>query len=455
MENQLLNFVEKFFKNLGAKTNYEGNILTITNVPASFQKFYGKNEPYLFSTKIKHNPEVEFLEKGGYALKAISTFLENSGQTTLLKINFEIDPEEEIKKNINLKNSRLMKLVSKKKFDIFFRFTFHTSFQYLNEREKIINEIYVHDNKVINGDLKGYPVIEGSKSEIKIPDMKEAYFLSKEELKKLLENKTNEITIFLNKSLEKDTKRIENHFLSEEKELTDNLGKLKEKLKELELEGDVEKIKKQKKAIETIKEKLNPVEREKDKARSIMIERVKHGLNVNNKLFNTTLIYHPIFSYDTTIKNEDTKKIIELNFNPLTSTLEKLKCDVCSSETNEIYLCKNGHVSCKNCFVVCENCGKEYCKKCVITKCQKCSSHICNECKTKCFKCGRILCNSHTRVDKLTARVYCNDCLIRCERCGNMKIGEEFKMSKRTGAKICGECFRQEMQKKVLEGVFD
>lgn len=455
MENQLINFVQKFFINLGAEVLSEGDVLTVSKVPAHFQKFYGKNEPYKFSIKIKNNPEIEFLEKGSYTMKTISAFLENSGQTTLLKIDFELNPEEEIKKRLKLENSRLVKLSPKKMNDIFFRFTFHTSFQYLNEKEKVINEIYVHDGKVINGDLNGYPVIEGKKTDIRIPDMKEPYFLAKEKLKELLIEKTNSVAEELNKRLEKEIERIEKHFKSEEKELGENLLKLEEKLVELKKEGDSDKIERQKKLISNIKEKLNFEERQKDKERSILIEKTKHGLNVNNKLFNTTLIYHPLFAYAGTLKNQNTEREILLVFNPLLEKLNPLICEVCKSEIKEFYLCSNSHVICENCVGKCQSCGKEYCKNCIKNHCEICGSYICDDCKTRCSKCGKIMCKSHTKIDRLTGKVYCNNCLTRCERCQELKVGEDFRKSKRTGAKICEDCFRKEMQKDVLGGVFD
>ena len=455
MDNQLISFIEKFFTSIGSRCIYQDKVLTITDTPQSFQKFYGKNEPYRFTLdRSKKNDEIELLDKTSYIIKTISAYLENSGQTTLLKIDFKIDPEIEIKKRLRLKNSRLIRLSPRKKFDMFFRFTFHTSFQYLNEKIKIINEIYIHDGKIINGDLNDYPVIEGKKSDIRIPDLKEPYFMAKEELKNKLQEKTKKIAEELSIKLEKEIHRIDAHFDKEDKELKENFEKAKEKLKELTEEGDFSKIDRQEKIIQNIKEKLKPDEREKDKERSILIEKNRHGLNVNNKLFNTTLIYHPICSFDALIKNQETKKIVNIDFNPLTEKLEKIKCDSCSKKTDEIYLCSNEHITCKDCFTHCGSCGKEYCKKCISTKCDLCSANICNDCKTRCFGCGKTICKTHAHLEKVTGRTYCNRCLTRCERCGGQKVGSSFRTSKKTQAKICEDCYRKEMQESTLKGVF-
>lgn len=451
MNNKLMNFVEKFFLNLGSKTHLENNILVVTKIPLNFQKFYGRTEPYRFSSEEKFKDDVEFLEKGSYTLKAIKSYLEDSGQTTLLKLDLNADSEQEILKVITTPNAKLTKFNEKKKHNIFFRFTFHTSFQYLNEREKIINEIYIHDGKVIDGNLDDYKVIEGSKREIEIPDMKEPYFIAKEKLKDILKDKTNEVVTSLNDKLENEIKRIERHFETEDSEIHVNLKKAVQKLNSLVNELDYEKVEKQKVILHKLKLKLNPEERLNDKERTVGIEKTKHGLGVDNKLFNTTLIYNKVFTYNTTIKNEQTEAIVELSYNPLTKEVGKSNCNSCAKEITEICLCKNKHIACVDCMRMCESCNSHYCKDCIKISCSKCNKNICKECSTRCSSCGNVMCESHTRIDKISGRVYCDDCLIRCERCSGLKIKESFKHSKKTGAKICGNCFRKEAHNAVMK----
>src|SRR3989339_546863 len=130
-----LNYL-KFIENLQSTVIEKGDSLVISNVPEKFEKFYGKKSPYIFVFKSEDkNSQNEFIEKGNYLLKTISNFLEEQGSTTLLKINFDIDFEKEIKKRIKLNNCQIEKLIPKKKNNFFFRFTFNTSFQYLNEKE--------------------------------------------------------------------------------------------------------------------------------------------------------------------------------------------------------------------------------------------------------------------------------------------------------------------------------
>jgi hypothetical protein len=451
----LSEFIENFFKNLGATVILQGDFLIVSNVPLSFEKFYGKKSPYKFVFKPSEDPDAELVEKGSYTMKSISTYLENSGQITLLKINFELDPEQEIKKRINFGNTKIIKLSRKKKFTFLFRFTFHTTFQYLNEKEKIINDLYIYDGKTIEGNLENYKVSEGNKREVNIPDMKESYFVAKDNLKKKVSPKIEEISLELNQKLELEKRRIEEHFFQENKELTESLHNANEKLDEYERDGDPEKISRQIKFIATLRKKTNYEEINKDKERALQLEKQKHMLNVNNKLFNTTLIYYPLELFDAVLQNGKTKRIIEISYDPLNETLKEIPCESCDTEIKDIYLCSTGHISCKDCYNVCESCGKPFCKKCIRVKCELCEKHVCKNCIIRCFRCGKLMCKDHTKEEKISGRVYCSVCLRRCERCGNSKPPYNFRRSKKTEVEICEDCYREEVEKDVMRNVFE
>jgi hypothetical protein len=456
MEKELVEFIEKFFRNLGATVILQGDFLIVANVPIAFEKFYGKKSPYKFVfDKTKLIPESELIEKGAYILKAISNYLESSGQTTLLKINFEIDPEEEIKKRVRLVNCQIEKLIPKKRNNFFFRFTFHTIFQYLNEKEKSVNNIYVHNGKAIDGNLSDYPMEEGIKEEVKIPDIKEPYFIAKDELRNKIKSRTGELVLELNSKLKSEKERIEKHFIQENKEFSELLKKSENRLIELEISRDYEKISRQKRTISGLKEKTNNEELDKDKERAIQIEKQKHSLNIKNKLFNTTLIYYPLHNFNCILKSNFSKRMIEISFDPLTEELKNIICESCKKNTREIFLCRTGHISCRDCFTLCDSCGKEYCQKCIKAICETCGKKICNDCAVRCFRCGKLMCVAHTKNDFLSNRIYCNNCLRHCERCGQLREPYSFKKSPRTDVEICETCFRNEMQKKALEGVFD
>lgn len=453
---EIIEFTKKFFENLGADISFREGFLIISNVPEDFQKFYGKKCPYKFVFSEKDlTGDAELVERGSYLLKTISNYLENSGQTTLLKINFKVNAEEEIKRQLKIKNGSFGKFTKKKRFDIFFRFTFHTTFQFLNEKEKLINEIYIYKGVPIEGNLSDYDIEEGIKNEIRVPDIKEAYFISKDELKKRIEEKTKEIAEILTKKFEKEKERIEDHFFQENKEFSESMKKAIKKLDELKKESNIEKIQRQLTLINSIKSKMNFEDFEKDKNRAIELERQRHILNVNNKLFNTTIVYYPLGVFDLILKSKDKERTIEVVFDPLTKKLNPLFCESCQKEINEINLCTSTHISCKECISECESCFKSYCKRCLMTKCTICGKKICRDCSVRCFKCGKEICLTHTKQDKISKRIYCTNCLKRCERCGNTKEPYGFKLSKKTNVEICEECYRKEMQDKVLKEIFN
>src|SRR3989339_20594 len=342
MENEadsIKQFIIKFFENLQS---------------TKIEKFYGKKSPYIFVFKSEDkNSQSEFIEKGNYLLKTISNFLEEQGSTTLLKINFDIDFEKEIEK-----------LIPKKKNNFFFRFTFNTSFQYLNEKEKMTNDIYLYENKIIDGDLASYIITEGNKRDVIMPDIKEPYNIAKEKVKELIQPKITLLAKNLSEKLSKEIERINRHFIQEIQELKNNLKKSAKKT-EKEINEELEK-------------KIN--EFEKDKERAINIEKQKHSLNLNTKLFNTTLIYYPVLNYDCYLINEHGKRIIEVSFDPLTKELKQIFCESCEDKIETINLCSSGHIICNKCLIKCNSCNITYCNKCLNIICESCKKKICKKC---------------------------------------------------------------------------
>lgn len=427
MEDKIKLFVEKFFLSLGANVLAKENCLAISNVPQNFEKFYGKKSPYEFAfCKEDKSVNNELIENGNYLLKTISNFLEGSGKTALLKINFNINPEEEILKKINLNNCKIEKLMPKKKNNFFFRFTFHTTFQYLNQKEKMINQVHVYDNKIVGGDLSNYNITEGNSKDVILPDIKEPYNIAKEKVRELIKPKSILLSNELQEKLEKEIDRIESHFKKENEEL---------------------RKKKNEEEIFKIKSK----EFEKDKLREVKIENQKYSLNLGTKLFNTTLIYYPVFEYDCFLNNGKNRRIIEISYDPLLEKMNELFCESCDLKIKDINFCSSSHISCKNCFSKCNSCNENYCKKCLKTICERCDKKICKKCAIKCFSCGKIMCKEHLTKDKISEKFYCDNCLKTCERCSMKKEPTSFKISRKTGAEICGECFRREMNENVRD----
>ena len=71
---------------------------------------------------------------------------------------------------------RLFLLQSFDNFQYFFRFTFQTIFQYLNDKEQIINSVFVKDNQIIDFPIEKYQVIQENINNITIKIVKNKDF---------------------------------------------------------------------------------------------------------------------------------------------------------------------------------------------------------------------------------------------------------------------------------------
>ncbi len=456
-DEKLREFTEEFFKSLGCKISIVGEGILIENVPESFEKYYGKNSPYKVVFYREEKEGFEIVTKGSYLLKAMTSYLEKSGETTLLKIDFKIDGEEEIKKRIKLDNCEIARLSKNKKYDYFTRFTFLTTFQYLNGKEQVTNDIYVYKGKVTKGDLESYDVSEGDKREINIENIEESYNTAREELRSLLTGKTELLKKELEEKLEKEVLRIEEHFKQRIKEMEESLEKSLDKRKTFEIQlgqGNDEEITSKIKKIDSdieLVQKDNLIDNfEKEKENELKAELYKHGLNISNKLMNTTIIYYPLLSFNILLKNSTSNRLIEINYNPLTGEMNDIFCDSCSTKLNELLLDGAGHLICKKCAIRCGDCGEIHCKKCLIKECSLCGKKICMNCATKCNSCGKDFCKSHTRKDAFDGKDYCLNCVSRCEVCG-----EYFKKKKSSERQICEKCRIKEIEKNTIKDIFD
>jgi hypothetical protein len=450
-----------FFKNLKCDLSREGEILIVKNVPKSFEDLFGKSSPYKISFISK--PNCEFAGKGSLMLSAITKYLDNSGKTTLLKIDFDIDLKSEVERAIDFKNCKIGQIEKRNKNNFFSRFTFSTKFNYMNKTEQIINEIYVHENKVVNGDLSGYTVLEGEESSVSNKDVKEDYDIAREKLKELLEKKKEDVKENLEKNIEIEIERISEHYNSLIKELgldlNDQLQKISETENKLKFskEDDSDNLEKR-----LVKLKQNLMKLGTDDAKSRILKEKeftikdayqKHSLNVENKLLNTTLIYYPIFKFDLVLEDGDSKKRVEMTYNPLVKKLSKLHCETCGEELSKINLCSSGHLTCDKCISRCSECGKIFCEKCLKRTCSICGKPLCKDCAVMCHRCGKHTCKDHMRTDCVTGEERCTSCLRACMRCHGMTEEEYFGIAL-DGSKVCQKCLAKEKQNKFLKKIF-
>ena len=149
---QNVKLVESFFKSLKCDISSKENHLIIKNIPEKIQLVF----------KVEKNVELLFddlVDSAGLIIK-IKDYLRNKPSKTLLKIDFEFPTN--ISEKISLRNCSISKVEKKHENNYFSRFTFLTTFRYKSNIEQVLNEIYVHEGKIVSGNLKDYNVKEGS-----------------------------------------------------------------------------------------------------------------------------------------------------------------------------------------------------------------------------------------------------------------------------------------------------
>lgn len=462
MENQIKKFTIEFFKNLKCSISEEDDILVIENIPKSFEDLCGRVAPYRlsFSSQISGT---EFVGKGSALLTAMTKFLKGTGKTTLLKIDFDVNPIKEVEKVISFRNCEIGDLTKKYRNNFFSRFTFITAFQYLNESEQIVNEIYIHNGKVVNGDLSGYTIIEGENKDINSEHIKKDYEIARGILKETLCNKTTEISKNLGEKADKEIEGIKKHYENLMGELGGDLSGTIKKVREVELALRVAD-EKEKGALRTRLDRLrkglikigNDDSRErilKEQDFTIKDAVQKYSLNIDNKLANTTVIYYPVFSFNLFLKGDSSKRFVEISYDPLTKTLDKLICESCGKEISRLNLCSAGHINCDNCLEKCGECGKIFCKKCLKRNCSVCGKSLCKNCSIMCLGCGKYVCKDHMRKDCVSGEDRCVNCLRACLRCHGLAHPKFFGEAL-DGSKVCQKCLGLEKRDMALERVF-
>jgi len=459
---QVEKFVIEFFKNLKCAISRDGNILVVENVPKSFEDLFGKESPYHLS--LDSNTKGIFIGKGSSLLAAMTKFLEGVGKTTLLKIDFDCDAEVEISKVISLKNCEISNLEKKHKNSFFSRFTFMTTFRYLNESEQVVNEVYVHNGEVVDGDLTGYTVVEGDSNLSSGKHVEVDYKVARNFLKNVLVDKTSSISETLGNKVDIEIERIGKHYDNLLGELGGDLAGTLEKIKKLELdlrmadelERDILRTK-----LERLRKGLVKVGDDEARDRILKEQEFtikdamhKHSLNIDNKLVNTTVIYYPVFNFNLFLKgNRNSGRYVEMSYDPLMKSLNEVNCEGCGVKINSLNLCGSGHICCENCLRKCGECGGQFCVKCLTRSCSVCGKALCKDCSKMCLECGKNVCVDHMRTDCVSGDERCVSCLRACMRCHGLSSAKYFGEAL-DGSKVCQKCLGAEKRGKVMDRVF-
>lgn len=442
-------FIESFFSNLKCLVQKKGEILEISNIPHDFEAIYGKKSPYHITFRPELESEsVELVVRGSSLFKAITEYLERRGQTASVKIKFEEDFLGAFKRYLNLRNADIHNLEKKENYFQIFKFTFNTSLQYLNEKEQLMNTLFIQDNKVIQFNYDDYlyePFNLANDSE----DAKNAYNIAKDNIRTLTTPRIQETSKILQEKLKKEQERIKSHYSSQKKEYEDALTKTKLQIEQNQ--NNPQKLIRLKEQLVSLETTIPPIIKKLDQEETFFRqdELHKHSLNISTKLMNTTIIHCPIFTFNILVKNKDNSsaRTIELNYNPFTKELSpKVSCEICLNNSNDYYLCSSGHLSCVNCLRKCGDCQKEICSKCIQKSCDNCAKRLCKRCMKKCYTCHSTICSFHSKINQLTGNESCTRCIQQCYSCSKFYPKSHFKSEDR----ICSACQRLQGIKKSL-----
>lgn len=439
---ELIDFFEKFFVSIGCEIKRENLCLEVSNVPSAFEKFAGKKSPYCFCFESEMNG-YELITPTHYLVKLMKEFLEGRGETTLLKVDVQFDAKEEIPKMIPFRNCKIKSVSKTHVNDFVFRFSFSTTFQYLNDKEQLINNIYVWNNEVIDFDEE-LVLVEGNKREIHEVNTSKEYEIAREKLKELVKPKTEELSDKLSEQLQAEMSRIREHYanrLSEHNQQRELLVKQRE-------EATGEKKKKIEKMIQKLDEEMPGESEEKVLIDS---EKKKHGLSIKNKLINVSVIYFPVFTFNLMLSTGKTDRIIGIDYDSLKKEIKPLFCSTCNDKLDEIILCSSGHLTCRNCGDKCDMCGGVFCKSCNQSKCSFCGRSLCSNCVEVCASCKKTFCAHDVQTFDNSGRKMCRKCLKKCAKCG--EVIEPGALREMNGKEVCSKCYNAENRKKFLRGL--
>lgn len=396
MDNHLKSFSLQFFKELGANVLESGDFIEVTSVPVKFQKFYGKNEPYkIVFDKSLSVLGTELVTAESYLLKMMKAYLDNSGDAVLVNLNYRLNVDSLIKDNLELKNCFLVKASSNLTNNSLFKFTFQTTYKYLNEEEKIINDVYVDNGQVKTPDLSKFTINDLNKKNIDMSQLRDYYSIAKDNVKFLINKKTSFIANKLDSSLSKEVERIKTYNQQQIKEIDLQIAKSgvgsKSRLDSTELE-------KQK------------VQNAREMELFIQNEEKKHALKLNTKLITTAIMTYPVYSVESFFKAENVTRLAIIKFDPLNNKLDLPICDLCHKNLNEVIICNGSHLVCRDCGVRCGDCGEISCVLCLKQICSITKRKICKQCGKTCSRCKSFKNKRFMTVDSIGRNFTCKNC---------------------------------------------
>ena len=393
--NPLRSFTTKFFQELGANVVDSGDKLLVTNVPMKFQKFYGKNEPYtiIFDNSMS-SLSVELVTSESYLLKTMRGYLENTDESVLQKLVYPLQSDSLIKSKLLLRNCAISKTNNTVSYKPLIKFTFQTTYKYLNDEERLVNDVFVDKAEIINPDFNKFRLDSLKNKDFDIPNLRDNYELAKSKIKELISKRTSDIAKQLDDVLTKEIQRIKDHCAQQIKEIDNQIVKSKSKNANLDLS-----------VYDTQKKQFLS-----EQDLQITNEEKKYALRISTKLLTTAVILSPVYDFEVFFKNENIIRLVLVSYEPLYDKFVFPSCDLCKTQLSEIILCNGNHLVCRDCGAECEDCGKISCNQCLKNECSVTHRKICRECGAICLKC-KLFKNKRFMVkDSLGRYTVCRNC---------------------------------------------
>lgn len=314
--NETKEFILEFFKN--SKLSDKNGVLTIEDAPSDFELFLGEKAPYKLVFDFNKHNEVEGSElilKGSYFLSTIRDYLRDKGQTSLLKINIDLDQKQFKEKILEVK---------KEKYSYLTDFTFLSICQYLNEKNQFTTKFLVKDKEILDLDLSKFKLETAKKEEFQSIDIAEQYKIAQNKLKDFIKKETKDVRKSLLEKLGKELHRVKDHYYKQIKEKDEELERCEEKIKLLQgqlkhtfYERDIRilemKIRESKTRLEELKQRTYRERMKAEEVFHVNDETDKHAMAINHRLINAAIIYYPIY----TLKVSQKGKTKEMDYDPV------------------------------------------------------------------------------------------------------------------------------------------
>jgi len=348
------------------------NILRIPQAPKQFEEIYGKKAPYklVFSLN-KHNTTQgsELIAKGSYFLSSMKEYMEDKGQTSLIKLS--IKTPDSIIKSIPLGNCLVLKTQKNISYNFLPEFTLLSLSQALNEKKQFLKKYLINNNQILDMDLTEFKCSKPNPNEIPSLDISEQFDIAKNNFKEDIQENILPIKIKLKEKLQTELERINEYYSNQIKEKDEEIeicrrkiNKMKQDLRHTFYERDVNTLKRNIKdsevRLDMLKKKGYKERLDEEKEFHLRDEMDKHALIIENKLVNASIFYYPIITFSlaltqkSKIKSSKKSKTIEIPYDSLFKkfNFESLICESCKKKNiKEINICNEGnHLVCKSCM---------------------------------------------------------------------------------------------------------